>query len=312
MRWHWSAQNKVDIGLRPRHVFEGTEVNLYPFNKRGTEWLIQNPREFLDAKWNDKDRCLELSDLDSWVLHSVVERLTSAGLKVQFYGRLKGWDGKSSARLHLSPEYLSPELTREKRAQIEGAYVVLKPLVIAAPLITFATCFWWFNLGWILSIMAAILAYPAMLFGVVAPVGRVLGKRAAQRLMEPTGTAGTHSHRPRSVLVSQVMQVVLLAEPLVRAVTLRSVVSIVGTMLIVSVSLLVILQATRRRKRWARDVCAGFAFLGLLSPAVLYISDAPGSVLVTAAVAAVYNFVAVALLFTPRADTWFQRIDIFD
>ena len=35
MGWFSTWRNKVDIGLRPRQVFEGTEVNLYPFTKRG-------------------------------------------------------------------------------------------------------------------------------------------------------------------------------------------------------------------------------------------------------------------------------------
>jgi hypothetical protein len=95
--------NKVDIGLRPRHVYEGTNVNLYPFTKRGVEWLKRNPDKFSEPRWSQRDRCLELSELDCLALHLVVQTLRDAGLKVRFYGRLKGWDGKSSARIYLSP-----------------------------------------------------------------------------------------------------------------------------------------------------------------------------------------------------------------
>lgn len=88
-------QNKVDIGLRPRNVFEDNEVNLYPFTQRGIEWLEQNVDKFIEPAWSKRDRCFVLSELDCLALMSVVEMLQNAGLKVRFYGRLKGWDGKS-------------------------------------------------------------------------------------------------------------------------------------------------------------------------------------------------------------------------
>jgi len=95
MGWFSNWHNKVDIGLRPRNVFVGTEVNLYPFTPRGIEWLEQNVDKFMDPAWSKRDRCLMLSELDCLALMRVVEILQDAGLKVRFYGRLKGWDGKS-------------------------------------------------------------------------------------------------------------------------------------------------------------------------------------------------------------------------
>jgi hypothetical protein len=92
MGWFSSWFNKVDIGLRPRNVFEGIEVNLYPFTPRGIEWLEQNAGKFIEPQWSKRDH-LMLSDLDSIGLPRVVEMLLDAGLKIRFYGRLKGWDG---------------------------------------------------------------------------------------------------------------------------------------------------------------------------------------------------------------------------
>jgi hypothetical protein len=96
--WLTKWRESVDFGLRPRHVQEGAEINLYPFTKRAGEWLEQNFDSFKEPPtWSQRDRCLQLSDLDSLMLHLVVKRLETAGLKVRFYGRLKGWDGKSPA-----------------------------------------------------------------------------------------------------------------------------------------------------------------------------------------------------------------------
>ena len=95
MNWLGNWFDKIDIGLRPRYVSKGREVNIYPFTKRGVEWLEENVGQFLEPEWSQRDRCLMLSELDSLRLMSVVEMLRDAGLKIRFYGRLKGWDGKS-------------------------------------------------------------------------------------------------------------------------------------------------------------------------------------------------------------------------
>jgi hypothetical protein len=96
MGWITSWIARVDIGLRPRDVFGGGEVNLYPFTKRGVDWLAQNIDKFKEPPiWSKRDRCLELSDIDSLALHLLVQKLVDAGLKVRFYGRLKRWDARS-------------------------------------------------------------------------------------------------------------------------------------------------------------------------------------------------------------------------
>jgi hypothetical protein len=84
------------------------------------------------------------------------------------------------ASRHLD-ERLAHELAAEKAAQIEGAKVVLKPLVFIVAFIVFALCFWRYDLGLVLSIGAAILVVPIMGLGVALPIGYVLGKRAARR-----------------------------------------------------------------------------------------------------------------------------------
>jgi|GEM_PF-4555396 len=93
--WFTKWRGSVDFGLRPRHVFDGPEINLYPFTKQAAEWLEENFDRFKGSTWSQRDRCLQLSDLETLQLHRLVERLEEAGLKVRFYGRLKGWDGKS-------------------------------------------------------------------------------------------------------------------------------------------------------------------------------------------------------------------------
>jgi len=82
-------------------------------------------------------------------------------------------------------EQLPPELAAEKAAQIEGAKVVLKLLILVVAFIVFALCFWRYALGLVLSIGAAILVVPIMVVGVGLPVGYVLGKRAARRFKAP-------------------------------------------------------------------------------------------------------------------------------
>jgi hypothetical protein len=41
MMWGWLTKwrESVDFGLRPRHVHEGAEINLYPFTKRAAQWV---------------------------------------------------------------------------------------------------------------------------------------------------------------------------------------------------------------------------------------------------------------------------------
>jgi hypothetical protein len=97
MVWGWLTKwrESVDFGLRPRHVHEGTEIDLYPFTKRAAKWLEQNFDSFAGSTWSQGERCLQLSDLEVLQLHRIVERLDEAGMKMRFYGRLRAWDGKS-------------------------------------------------------------------------------------------------------------------------------------------------------------------------------------------------------------------------
>ena len=61
MGWFTTGRNSVDIGIRPRGVFKGADVNLYPVTHRGTEWVQQNIITFSQQE----ERCLILSVTDS-------------------------------------------------------------------------------------------------------------------------------------------------------------------------------------------------------------------------------------------------------
>jgi hypothetical protein len=80
-----------------------------------------------------------------------------------------------------SDQQLMRDLMAEKEAQIEGATVIIKPLLFIAVIGVFALCFWQYELGLLLSTGAAILTVPAVSLGVCLPVGRILGTRAARR-----------------------------------------------------------------------------------------------------------------------------------
>jgi hypothetical protein len=101
--WNWLKAflpwfGKVDIGLRPREVFSGTDVNLYPLSRHGFEWIERNIDQFDEPIWSRSERCLRLSKADSHPAHlrRLVIMLKLEGLTLRFYGRLKQWDGGSS------------------------------------------------------------------------------------------------------------------------------------------------------------------------------------------------------------------------
>jgi hypothetical protein len=119
--------------------------------------------------------------------------------------------------------------------------------------------------------------------------------------------------RPRIVAISEAIQLLLFCEPLWRAIELGSAISVTGTSVVSVVAAVIILQATRRRKVWARDLLAGLATLSvlwLLVQIVLsYFSEQVATQLellpVTERFILPSNLVAVALLFTSQAMEWF-------
>jgi hypothetical protein len=219
--FNWLAG--VDIGIRPRQVFEGSDVNLFPFTKAGVEWLRHNIQHFTDPVWSQDERCLKLSPIDSTNNFSnVLRSLKSGGLKIKLYGRLKDLN-----------ESL---LERDRRV--------------------------------------------------------------------PTPRPNT----PRPVIVSAIIQIALLAEPMWRAIKLDSLVSIVGSSLIIVVGCFFVLQATAYRKRWARDGLALLGFLGFVWAVVsgdLFATD--HLELRLAALTSIPNLIAIALLYTPTVDRWFNE-----
>jgi hypothetical protein len=116
------------------------------------------------------------------------------------------------------------------------------------------------------------------------------------------------SNTPRTVKVSAIVQIVLFAEPMWRAIKLESLVSIAGTSLIVAMGSFLVLQATVYRKMWARDGLALLALLSFIWAVVsghLFAVDQPE--LRLAAATSIPNLIAVALLYTPMADRWFNE-----
>src|ERR1700722_9412866 len=116
--------------------------------------------------------------------------------------------------------------------------------------------------------------------------------------------------RPRSVISSQFIQILLLGEPIWRAVRMNSVSSLIGTCLFCLAATGLILLATRLRKAWARDVLAGIALTSLVSCLIaLVISfwhhEMNEFVALPAILVIFINFLAVAMLFTDSADKWF-------
>ena len=100
------------------------------------------------------------------------------------------------------------------------------------------------------------------------------------------------------VIVSAIIQIVLFAEPMWRAVKLESQASIVGTSLIITTGCFFVLQATAYRKRWARDGLALLAFLSFIwavASGALFAIDHPE--LRLAAATSIPNLIAIALLY---------------
>lgn len=118
------------------------------------------------------------------------------------------------------------------------------------------------------------------------------------------------SARPRAVLISEIVQLLLLWEPIWRAFQSASVGSIIGTFVICSIPATIILFATRMKKIWARDVLAGLALIALIASLVgfgLHFFDPNWSAREALLIVGwlVINLVAVALLYSDSAIQWF-------
>src|SRR5262245_26005420 len=110
--------------------------------------------------------------------------------------------------------------------------------------------------------------------------------------------------RPQTVVASEIVQLLLLAEPLWRSVQMHSAVSIIGAALFCGIAAVVVLEATRGKRHWARTLLAVRALCGLLISVLTYFSAGPWQIMVPVSVA---NAVAVALLFTDSAENWFEK-----
>jgi hypothetical protein len=113
---------------------------------------------------------------------------------------------------------------------------------------------------------------------------------------------------PRAIVVSATIQMVLFAEPMWRAIKLGSVSSIVGTSLLITMSMFFVLKATIYRKTWARDGLAQLAVLGFVWAIVSgYLFEIDHPEILLAAATSIPNLIAVALLYMPSSDQWFDK-----
>lgn len=113
--------------------------------------------------------------------------------------------------------------------------------------------------------------------------------------------------RPHSIIWSAAIQLVLLAEPLSRALRLQNVPSIIGASLIAAATGFVIFKATFFRRIWARDFLAVLAIGGLAWALLSGDISAIGQIedLFLPALTSIPNFVAVSLLYLPSNSKWY-------
>ena len=110
------------------------------------------------------------------------------------------------------------------------------------------------------------------------------------------------------MVISAVVQALLLAEPIWRAIKIGEIPSIIGTLLVVSITALFVLLGTIYQKTWARDLLAVLAIGGfgwaLVSGDLFAIEQQSDRFLPAAT--SIPNLIAVALLYTPLVDAWFK------
>jgi hypothetical protein len=78
-------------------------------------------------------------------------------------------------------DYSFAQLIAERRGQLEGAKLVLRPLVFMAVIGVFVLSYWRYRIGLFFSVGAAILTLPLISLAFSLPVGYILGKRASRR-----------------------------------------------------------------------------------------------------------------------------------
>src|SRR5258706_482310 len=112
--------------------------------------------------------------------------------------------------------------------------------------------------------------------------------------------------RPRSVIFSEIVQLLLLLEPISRAVQMDSAAAVIGTSVLCLGPAALIILATRGKKVWARDVLAGFAVISVfgfvLAP---WFKEMAQFANLRAVLVVFINLGAVGMLFSGSAETWF-------
>lgn len=114
--------------------------------------------------------------------------------------------------------------------------------------------------------------------------------------------------RPRPVVASEIIQLLLLCEPIWRAMQINSAVSFVGTVLICLAAAGLIECAVRGKKNWARELLAGLAMFALLACLIEFVLSfwyPDINVSLVVAIWLVVNLTGVGMLFTDSAERWF-------
>jgi Flp pilus assembly protein TadB len=73
------------------------------------------------------------------------------------------------------------DLAAVKADQLRKAKAILRPLMSIIAVVVFVLCFWKFQIGLLLSLVATVIAWPLMLVVIALPIGYVLGRRTARR-----------------------------------------------------------------------------------------------------------------------------------
>jgi presenilin-like A22 family membrane protease len=117
------------------------------------------------------------------------------------------------------------------------------------------------------------------------------------------------ARQPRPIILSEIVQLVLLCDPVWRALEMDSSNALIGATVLCLAAVALIELAVRGRRKWAREVLAGLAVFAVLGYAFEFITsswllDARPSNLEM--IWPCINLIAVGMLFTSEADEWFD------
>ena len=117
--------------------------------------------------------------------------------------------------------------------------------------------------------------------------------------------------RPRILALSETIQILLLSEPIGRALNMDSTCSLIGAVVICLAAVGLIELAVRGRKSWAREALGLLAILSLIFLLFQIVTSFWRGELQIPPLVTLWiltNFIAVGMLFTESAENWFASI----